>query len=60
MFKALATPGGDATKVAPIDKLSMPIAVILAFFFLKEKTHNLYWLGVAMMVAGAILAGKKF
>src|SRR5438045_5399369 len=30
MFKALASTGGEVSKVAPIDKLSMPLSIVLA------------------------------
>src|SRR4051812_37650539 len=28
MFKALASPGGDVSRVGPIDKLSMPLSIV--------------------------------
>jgi len=52
-FKALQL--APASRVAPIDKLSLPIAVILAFLALGESVSPLAWLGVALMVIGALL-----
>lgn len=47
---------GQVSQVAPIDKLSMPFAVILAVILLHEKFAWYNWLGVAIIVAGAYLA----
>jgi transporter family protein len=47
---------GDVSKVAPIDKLSMPLAIILAVFILGERPTTVNWVGVALIVAGAYLA----
>ena len=47
---------GDVSKVAPIDKLSMPLAIVLAVFILGERPTTVNWLGVALIVAGAYLA----
>jgi len=56
MFKALASPGGDASRVMPIDKMSMPIAVILAVIFLGDRPSAMNWAGIALMTAGAVMA----
>jgi len=47
---------GDVSKVAPIDKLSMPLAIVLAVVILGERPTTVNWLGVALIVAGAYLA----
>ena len=47
---------GDVSKVAPIDKLSMPLAIVLAVVVLGERPTTINWLGVALIVAGAYLA----
>jgi transporter family protein len=47
---------GDVSKVAPIDKLSMPLAILLAVLVLGERPSTVNWLGVALIVAGAYLA----
>ena len=49
----------DVSKVAPIDKLSTPIAVVLAVLFLGERPTLVNWLGVAVMVAGAYLVSLR-
>lgn len=46
---------GDASKVAPIDRLSMVFVVILAVVFLGEKLALKGWIGAALMAAGAVL-----
>lgn len=52
-FRALQI--GEASKVAPIDKLSLVFTVLLAFILLKEKLTLLAVLGVILMSAGALL-----
>ena len=49
----------EVSRVAPIDKLSTPIAVVLAVLFLGERPTGLNWLGVAVMVAGAYLVSLR-
>jgi transporter family protein len=45
--------------VAPIDKLSTPIAVVLAALLLGERPSLLNWAGVAVMVGGAYLVAHR-
>lgn len=52
-FKALAK--GDVAKVAPIDKLSVAIAVGLAFLILKEPIETKTLIGALLIVAGSIV-----
>jgi bacterial/archaeal transporter family protein len=52
-FRALKL--GDASRVAPIDKLSVVFVAIFAFIFLGERLAALNWLGVALIAAGAVL-----
>jgi transporter family protein len=52
-FKALQT--GDASKVAPIDKLSLVFTIILAVLFLKEKMGLSTAAGAILMSVGAVL-----
>ena len=47
---------GTVSQVAPIDKLSMPLAVILAVLLLKERPSLLNWFGIILIVTGALLA----
>jgi transporter family protein len=56
-FRALQV--GEATKVAPIDKLSMPFGIILAVLILGERPSLLNWAGVGLIVVGAYLAAMK-
>ena len=46
---------GDASRVAPIDKLSVVLVVILAALFLGEKITWQVGAGVALITIGAIL-----
>jgi transporter family protein len=56
-FKAIQL--GAVSKVAPIDKLSMPFAILLAVLILGEKYTPLNWLGVGLIVGGAYLTTMK-
>lgn len=56
-FRALKL--GDASRVAPIDKLSVVFVAVLSVLFLGEKLSLPNWLGVAMIAAGAILVAYK-
>jgi transporter family protein len=53
-FKAIRV--GEVSRVAPIDKLSMPLAIVLAVLLLGERPNLVNWTGVALIVAGAYLA----
>ena len=46
---------GPASLVAPLDKLSLVIAVVLAVFILGERLTTIQWVGVSLMAAGALL-----
>jgi transporter family protein len=59
MFKALASPGGAVSKVSPIDKLSMPLSILLAVLVLHERPSGVNWVGIGMMVVGAYLVAHK-
>lgn len=52
-FKALQL--GPASRVAPVDKLSLPIAIVLAAVVLHETLTWKLALGVALMTIGALL-----
>lgn len=52
-FKALET--GDVSKVVPIDKLSVAIALGLAFLILKEPIEVKSLIGATLIVAGTIV-----
>jgi transporter family protein len=52
-FRALQL--GNASKVAPVDKLSVVVAMVLAVLILGESLTWLHYLGGALIVAGAII-----
>ena len=54
-FKALQM--GQASQVAPIDKLSLVITILLAVIILKEKVTASIIIGSILMAVGAILVG---
>jgi len=49
---------GPASRVAPIDKLSVVLVIIFAAIFLKEPMTPKVILGVAMVAGGALLLIK--
>ena len=49
----------DVSRVAPIDKLSTVIAVLLAVVLLRERPAPVNWVGIALMVAGAYLVALR-
>ena len=56
-FRALQL--GDASRVAPIDKLSVVFVALFATLFLGERLSPLNWAGVAMVAVGVILIAAK-
>jgi len=55
LFYFMALKHGKVSQVAPIDKLSVVLATIIAVAFLKERIGLTSGLGVALIAAGAIL-----
>jgi transporter family protein len=55
-FKAIQV--GSIAQVAPIDKLSMPLAVVLAVLVLGERPSATNWTGIALIAVGAYLAAR--
>ena len=49
----------EVSRVAPVDKLSTPIAVLLAVLFLGERPTLLNWVGIALMFGGAYLVSLR-
>ncbi len=49
---------GQVSKVAPIDKLSMPFAILLAALLLGDRPTPLNWLGILLISTGAYLATR--
>ena len=56
-FRALKL--GDASRVAPLDKLSVVLVAIFAAIFLGERLSAVNWTGVALIAAGAVLVAMK-
>lgn len=57
-FRALKL--GDASQVAPIDKLSVPLVAVFGTLFLGEKLTMLNWGGIVLIALGALLVAWKF
>ena len=56
-FRALKM--GEASKVAPVDKLSLVLVAIFAFVFLGERLTSREWLGLAMVAGGVLVFAIK-
>ncbi len=56
-FRALQI--GDASKVAPVDKLSLVLVALFAFAFLGERPTIRDWSGIAMVAAGVLVLAIK-
>lgn len=56
-FRALKI--GDASKVAPVDKLSLVLVAVFAFAFLGERPSPREWAGIVMVAAGVFLLALK-
>jgi len=56
-FRALKI--GDASKVAPVDKLSLVLVAVFAFTFLGERPSLREWSGIAMVAGGVLLLALK-
>ena len=56
-FRALKI--GNASQVAPIDKLSVVLVALIGAVFLGEKLTGTNWAGVAMIGLGAVLVALK-
>ena len=52
-FRALQL--GEASQVAPVDKLSVVVAIALAAIFLHEKVTWHHWVGGFFILTGAVL-----
>ena len=52
-FKALQS--GDASRVAPIDKLSVVITICLSFLFLKEPVSLKVIIGALLITGGSVI-----
>jgi transporter family protein len=54
MYKALSL--AEVSRVMPIDKLSLPLGIVLAVLVLGERPTWANWAGIALMSIGALLA----
>ncbi|HOT28522.1 MAG TPA: EamA family transporter [Candidatus Ozemobacteraceae bacterium] len=56
-FRALQM--GDASKVAPVDKLSLVLVAVFATLFLGERPTAREWLGISLVGIGVVILGLK-
>jgi transporter family protein len=56
-FRALKI--GEASKVAPVDKLSLVLVAIFATIFLHERPSPREWFGILLVGAGVVILGFK-
>lgn len=56
-FRALKL--GEASKVAPIDKLSLVLVALFAVAFLGERPSGREWAGIVMVGAGVLVLSLK-
>jgi transporter family protein len=56
-FRALQL--GEASQVAPVDKLSVVIAIALAAIFLRERITWYHWLGGLLILSGSLVLAYK-
>lgn len=56
-FKALQI--GEVSKVAPVDKLSVALVIVLSALFLGEPMTTKTWLGAGLIVAGTLVLTWK-
>ena len=56
-FRALQL--GEASRVAPVDKLSVVFVLVLAGLFLDERLTWAQWLGGSLIMVGAIIIAWK-
>ncbi|MSR27345.1 MAG: EamA family transporter [Planctomycetaceae bacterium] len=56
-FRALQI--GEASKVAPVDKLSVLLVAVFAVFFLHERPSVREWTGILMVGAGVLVLSLK-
>ena len=56
-FRALQV--GEASKVAPVDKLSLVLVAVFAFAFLGERPAVREWLGIGLVAAGVLVLSLR-
>jgi bacterial/archaeal transporter family protein len=56
-FRALKL--GAASKVAPVDKLSVVLVALFAYLFLAERPSLRDWIGIGLVGAGVVVLALK-
>ena len=56
-FRALKI--GDASRVAPVDKLSVVLVAVFAFAFLGERPLPRDWAGIALVATGVLVLSLR-
>ena len=56
-FRALKI--GEASKVAPVDKLSLVLVAVFAVVFLGERPSVREWTGILLVAVGVLILGIK-
>ncbi|WP_273784555.1 EamA family transporter [Brucella intermedia] len=56
-FRALQI--GDASRVAPIDKLSVVLVALFGAAFLGERMSTINWLGILLIGCGVVLVALR-
>ena len=56
-FRALKI--GEASKVAPVDKLSVLLVAVFAFLFLHERPSVQDWIGILLVGAGVLVLAMR-
>ena len=56
-FRALQM--GDASQVAPVDKLSVLLVAVFATLFLNERPTPREWMGILLVGVGVLILGFK-
>ncbi|CAN7280852.1 EamA family transporter [Brucella pseudogrignonensis] len=56
-FRALQI--GDASRVAPVDKLSVVLVALFGAAFLGERMSTINWLGIALIGCGVVLVALR-
>lgn len=56
-FRALKL--GNASQVAPIDKLSVVLVAIFGVMFLGEKLSMFDWIGISLIASGAVMIALR-
>ena len=55
LFYFLALKHGQVHQVAPIDKLSVVMAVLLAVIIFDEEVSAAHWIGITLIAVGSLI-----